>query len=169
MSKIKNQKIEDFIDTLSSSSPTPGGGSAASLAGAISFALVSMVAELSVGKEKYKKVEKRMRNIAKESEGAAKKLMVLADRDADAFDKVITAYRSKSKPKIKQALYGAIEAPQNVKKLAKRAEVLGKLVARQGNKNASSDAKSAIHLARAAQKMADENIKINRQMLVKLQ
>jgi formiminotetrahydrofolate cyclodeaminase len=168
MSNIKNQKIEDFISALSSSAPTPGGGSAAAVATSISFSLVAMVAELTIGKGRYKKVEKKMRKVLLESRGFSKKLLVLADKDAEAFDGAIKAYKSKDKQAIIKSLRKATEVPALIKKFARRAEVLGKLVARQGNKNAASDAKSAIYLARAAQKMADENIKINKTTLARL-
>jgi formiminotetrahydrofolate cyclodeaminase len=166
--RIKDQKIERFLQELASKSPTPGGGSAAALAGATSYSLISMVSYLTIGKEKYRKVESRIKRIAEEAEGAAKKLLVLADNDAGAFDMVMAAYKSKSMSRIKRALERAIEVPQKTRKLCVRAEKLAKIVSRLGNRNAVSDARSAVHLAKAAQKMAEENIKINKQLLASL-
>ena len=53
------EMIKDFLDELSSSSPTPGGGGASGLVGAIGCALGLMVGNLTVGKKKYKVVDKR--------------------------------------------------------------------------------------------------------------
>lgn len=38
-----NETIETFLDGLASSAPTPGGGGAAAISGAMGAALVSMV------------------------------------------------------------------------------------------------------------------------------
>lgn len=48
-----NITLKDFITTLSSKSPVPGGGGASALVGAVSVALCSMVANLTSGKKKY--------------------------------------------------------------------------------------------------------------------
>jgi formiminotetrahydrofolate cyclodeaminase len=46
------KSIENFSNELSSSSATPGGGSVAALMGSMAAALVSMVANLTIGKKK---------------------------------------------------------------------------------------------------------------------
>ena len=58
MNKIKNQKIEQFLDDLSSSSATPGGGATAALTAAMAASLVEMVAGLTLGKTGYEKNQK---------------------------------------------------------------------------------------------------------------
>ena len=55
------QTLGSFLDDLASAKPAPGGGSAAALAGSIGGCLVSMVANLTVGKEKFMDVEPRSR------------------------------------------------------------------------------------------------------------
>jgi formiminotetrahydrofolate cyclodeaminase len=49
--------IRAFLDKLAGSSPEPGGGSVAALTGALGAGLVSMVASLTRGKEKYASVQ----------------------------------------------------------------------------------------------------------------
>ncbi len=44
------KKVNNFLNELASSSPTPGGGSVAALAGALGAALLSMVGNLTLGK-----------------------------------------------------------------------------------------------------------------------
>jgi formiminotetrahydrofolate cyclodeaminase len=58
--------------------------------------------------------------------------------------------------------------PQKTKELSSKVEKLAKLVVKKGNKNAYSDAKSALHLAKVAQALADENIKINEKTIANL-
>ena len=51
---IEQQTVNEFLTALSSKRPTPGGGGASALAGALSGALGLMVGNLTVGKKKYK-------------------------------------------------------------------------------------------------------------------
>lgn len=168
MNKIENYKIEKFLGQLASTSPIPGGGAVAALTGAMAASLVSMVAGLTIGKERYKKTEGRMKKVLKESKTLRKNLMVLSNKDIEAFDRVMQAYKSKNKEKIRIALKKAIEVPAKVVLLSNKVQKLSLEVAKYGNKNAFSDAKSAYHLASAARKSALENVRINRKALASL-
>ncbi len=161
MNKIQNQKIEQFLERLASKNPTPGGGAVAALVGAIAASLVIMVCDLT------KKWSGAVR-VANSADILKTQLVNLADDDCGAFDKVIVAYKSKNKSKIKKALQKAIRVPSETKRFSKKVEKLAKIVAEKGNKNAKSDAKTAVYLAVAAQKSAEENIKINKRAIDKL-
>ena len=52
--KFERMEIRAFLDELASDSPAPGGGSVAALCASLGSALVSMVSNLTIGKEKYK-------------------------------------------------------------------------------------------------------------------
>ena len=147
--------MKDFLEKLASKNPTPGGGAAAAIAGAMGAALVEMVISLS-------------KNLELKTNNLREKLLKLAEEDVVAFDLVMAAYRSKNKEKIMKALLKAIEVPEKTKKLSKEVEKLAKIAARKGNKNALSDAKTALYLAQAAQKGSEANIKINKQSLASL-
>lgn len=168
MNKIKSQKIEDFLKGLGSSSPTPGGGAVAAVTAAMSASLVEMVANITVGRKRYQEVQGEVIKISTEASQLSKNLLSLADEDVKAFDEVIAAYRSKNKAKIKKALLLAIDVPSRVSRLSQQVERLGVEIVKIGNKNALSDARSAMHLARAAYKSAQENIKINKKALAGL-
>lgn len=147
--------MKDFLEKLASKNPTPGGGAAAAVAGAMAAALVEMVVNLTKG------LKLNTKNLRED-------LLKLADEDCKAFDAVMTAYKSGSKSKIREALQGAIEVPEETRQLAKEVEKLARIAAKKGNKNAISDAKTAIYLAQAAQKGAEENIKTNKTSLKRL-
>ena len=168
MNKIGAYKIEKFLGQLESTSPTPGGGSVAALTGAMAASLVSMVAGLTIGKERYKKAEGRMKRILGEAKTLKRNLMNLSNKDIEAFDQVMLAYKSKNKVAIKKALKKAIEVPLKVILLSNKVQKLALEVAKYGNKNAFSDAKSAYYLAQAAGKSALENVRINRKALASL-
>jgi formiminotetrahydrofolate cyclodeaminase len=95
------------------------------------------------------------------------KLTKLAEEDKKAYNKVIVAYKSKNKISIKKALKYAIEVPMEVRKISQELEKLAYRVSKIGNKNAISDAKTAIYLAHASGNQ-QENIKINKVSLAKL-
>jgi formiminotetrahydrofolate cyclodeaminase len=168
MNKIKNLKIGAFLEDLSSSAPTPGGGATAALAGAMAASLVEMVANLTIGKAKYEKVQKEVRILAGKAAKHKEILLKLADEDVKAFNQVMSAYKSKDQRKIKKALMYATEVPTKVALVSQGVRTLALKIARIGNKNAYSDAKSALHLTEAAVKSAQENIKINKKILAGL-
>ena len=91
--ELASQPFHQFLTELASSSPAPGGGSVAALAGALGTALTSMVCNLTIGKEKYQTVEPEIKNIMKQSEELRKKLTELIDKDTDAFNDVMKAFK----------------------------------------------------------------------------
>lgn len=166
--KIGEQKINKFLKELGSSSPTPGGGAVAAVTGAFAASLVEMVANLTIGKKSYEKVSDEMQKIKKEALKIKAELISLADEDVKAFDAVMSAYKLKNKEKIKKALELATHVPSKVASLSGEIGRLAEVVSKKGNKNAYSDAKSALHLAHAAIEAAKENIRINKQALASL-
>ena len=65
---MTEHSIDQFLDDLASGSPTPGGGSAAAIMGAMGAALVSMVCNVSFGKKGCEAAEPELRNILVKSE-----------------------------------------------------------------------------------------------------
>ncbi len=161
MNKIQGQKIEQFLEQLASKNPTPGGGAVAALVGATAASLVVMVCKLTKEGSSITRIENNANSLKSQ-------LLNLSDEDCEAFDEVVVAYKSKNKRKIKKALQKAIKVPSETKRFSKKVERLARVVIKRGNKNAESDAKTAVYLAVAAQKSAEENIKINKRAIDKL-
>src|ERR671925_443302 len=92
-SMSNNQTVQAFLDELASAAPTPGGGGAAALSGAMGAALVSMVCNLTIGKEKFAGVEAQMQEILSQSEALRTRLTGMIEEDVAAFDTVMAAYR----------------------------------------------------------------------------
>ena len=162
---IKNQKVGEFLDSVASKSPTPGGGAVAAVTGAMAASLTEMVCNLTIGNPKYPDVQDEMIRIAERASELSGQLLELADRDSEAFEKVMEAFKSKDKAKIKGALLTATEIPQKVAELCENVRELAEIASRLGNVNARSDAVSAEHLAFAGVQAAEENVEINKKSL----
>jgi methenyltetrahydrofolate cyclohydrolase len=164
------ETAESYLDNLASGEPEPGGGSAAALAGAMGAALVSMVTNLTLGKEKFAAVQDDMGDIKAGSEALRARLAAFVSLDADAYAAVAAAMKlprdtdeqKKQRAGILQAaLKGAAETPADVAEAALEVARLSLLAAEKGNPNAVSDAGVAVLFAEAAAQAAALNVKIN--------
>ncbi len=162
--------LESYIDRLAGSEPEPGGGSAAALVGALGAARVTMVTNLTLGKEKYADVEGDMVKIQEESEVLRSRLENLVTLDALAYGKVATAMKlprdddsqKEARRRVLQAaLQGAAEVPLEVAETALEVAKLSLPAAEKGNVNGVSDAGVAALLADAAAQSAALNVKVN--------
>jgi glutamate formiminotransferase/formiminotetrahydrofolate cyclodeaminase len=158
--------LNGWIDELAGAAPTPGGGSAAALAGTLAAALVAMVARLTIGRKAYAAVEARAREILAEAEQLRAELRRLVDEDAAAYEGVSAAYKipksdSRRARAIDDALLAASRPPAEVVKLARRILALAQTIEHIGNQNAASDARVAGMLARTAIDGATENVNVN--------
>lgn len=155
MKDFKNQRLVDFLSDLASKKPAPGGGSASALAGAMAAALVVMVCELTIGKEKYKEREADFKKIREEAREKLTELTKLIEEDAKAYNQVVKTKFSQTA--IKKAAEVPLETAQNSLEVFKMASYASEY----GNQNARSDSFCAIELATAAVYGALENVRIN--------
>jgi formiminotetrahydrofolate cyclodeaminase len=167
---IKDSKIEEFLDNLAGKSSTPGGGSAAAVIGAIGAALVSMVANFTVGKKGYESVNDDMASILARSEKYRMQFVDMIQADVDVFNEVMSAYgMSKTSDQEKEtrslaiqaALKKATDVPLQCAVLCLDVIELSKQVADKGNANVISDAGVAVLAAEAALGSAALNVYIN--------
>jgi formiminotetrahydrofolate cyclodeaminase len=167
---MKDLSLGDFAERLASAEPTPGGGTASAVAGALGAALVAMVARTTIGKKKFADRQAAMEAIRDEADALRRDLLVQAEADAKAFDAVLAAYRlPKGTPEeqarrgaaIQDATRGAIAAPLVVGRLARRVLDLARQVAADGNPSAASDAGVGGLLAAAGVRGALLNVQIN--------
>lgn len=162
--------LREFLDTLASPSPTPGGGSAAALGGAIAAALVSMVASLTVASPKCEDAHEAARELLRRSEAVRASLQDLIQEDSQAFagfaaaqklPKAEEAQRVAREKAMQAALLVATETPLRICREAVAACELSLTAAEIGNAAAVSDAGVGAVLAEAAVKGASLNVDIN--------
>jgi glutamate formiminotransferase / formiminotetrahydrofolate cyclodeaminase len=168
--RVRSSTAQEFLAAIASSDPVPGGGSVSAYAGALSSALVRMVAGLTIGRKKYAAVEPEMTVVASNADALAEKLSRLVERDADAYAKVSAAYKMPKDPQsaldqrqktITEALLRAAEVPLETARLCAQAAELAVSVAAKGNANAVTDAGVAAMLASAGCRGAAYNVRIN--------
>ena len=170
MTDFADLPVRKFLDDLASSAPTPGGGTAAAIAGAMGAALAEMVTALTLAREKYASAHEAMRPIARAAAAAREELLGLAAEDAEAYDGVVSARRlpkdtaeqkSHRDEQISRANRRAAEVPMRTARAAEG--LLERLpeLAEKGNPNAASDAGAAALLLEAAVQGALANVAIN--------
>lgn len=162
--------LVDFLQRLASAEPTPGGGSAAALAGALAAALVSMVSRLTLGRAKFAAVETEMQRTLERAELLRGRLTQAVDDDAQAYEAVVAAYRlPRGSDEEREARSAAIQAtlreatrvPLDVARDCAELLSLARFVAEKGNPNAASDGSVAALLAEAGLRGAAHNVHIN--------
>ncbi|MCD7874245.1 MAG: cyclodeaminase/cyclohydrolase family protein [Acidaminococcaceae bacterium] len=170
MDNLMKLSCEEFLEKLASKEPVPGGGGAAALGGAISAALASMVANLTLGKEKFLAVESEMLRLAAASKYLRQELLQLAQEDASVFKAFMNCYKMPKatdaekalrQAKIQEAAKMAAEIPLKIGEKSLAVLLLTAEAAELGNPAVITDAAVAALMARAAVRSAVYNVKIN--------
>lgn len=167
---IEKEILGQWIDTLASKAPVPGGGGASALGGALGAALGQMVANLTVGKKRYEDVEEEMQQSLFALNILQMELMALADKDAEVFAPLAAAYglpketeeqRAEKERIMEENLLAASLVPiQMMEKTSAVLDVL-ELLEEKGSRMAVSDVGVAVQFARAALNGAVMNVYIN--------
>jgi len=171
---LKDTSIELFLDDLASRNPTPSGGSAAAVMGAMGAALVSMVCNLTIGRTQYRDFEEELKSVLTKAEGLRRDLIKMIEEDMQAFDGVMRAYRMPRLTKdetatraqvIQTALKTATLVPMRCCRACREVIILGRVVGDKGNRNVVSDAGVATVAAYAALRSAALNVFTNAKVI----
>ncbi|WP_251859900.1 cyclodeaminase/cyclohydrolase family protein [Clostridium sp. Marseille-Q2269] len=169
-----DKSCKEFVDMLSSKGAVPGGGGACAYVGALGMALGNMVANLTIGKKKYKDVEDEVREILKQGEILIEKLESLVNKDAEAFYPLSKAYglpknteeeRKYKDEVMEKALYEASLVPLQVAKCAAETIDLHYKLAKIGTRIAISDVGVGVLFCKTALEASKLNVYINTNMM----
>lgn len=169
MKCLTDLKVSEFLSETASEAPAPGGGSVAALTGALSAALVSMVANLTKG-EKFASAEGEMCAVAKKAQELCDRLSECVQRDTDSFNGYMAALRMPKtdaaaiearRVAMQSGLQYAARVPLETAQTACEIFPLAKIAVEKGNPNAKSDGLVAAMLARTAVLGAVLNVRIN--------
>jgi len=167
---LTDKPVATFLDELASSAPAPGGGSAAALAAAIGAALVSMVANLTLGKKDYVNVQDDIQRILARSESLRHKCQGLLEQDVAAYTEVSKVYKmprdtdeqkAARSAAMQKALKNATAVPMELAEVCVQVLELCPEATEKGNVRAVSDAGVAALMAEAALRAAALNVLIN--------
>jgi len=168
--KLIDKTILDFVDEVSMDSPAPGGGSVSALVASLSSALISMVANLSYSKKKFNKKRNLINEIALNAQSLKNDFLTLIDRDTEAFNDLMIAFRLPKKNE-KELSFRSVqilkmsklvtEVPFETLEKCSFAMDLALQVLKIGNKNCISDASVSGEMAHAAAYGAYYNVQIN--------
>ena len=174
MSKLTDLTVTALLESFASPAPTPGGGSAAALTGALGASLLMMVAALPRTRGGTDTDRAALDDVLRELRHSRDHLAGLVDQDSDAYDAVMRGYRLPKASEqdreartaaIQAALHSATEVPIDVMRACHAAVREGITVARSGNPSAASDTAVAFELLHAALKGAASNAAINLETL----
>ena len=172
--KLVDMSVREFVYEVDSAKPAPGGGSVSAVAAALGAGLLRMVGHLTLPKKKFKALDESVQSELIEAHETFKTLEVrlldLVDRDTDAFNAIMEAFRmpketeleqTKRKKAIQRATLGAIEVPEGIAEIALEALEKAHWIVQYGNKNAISDVGVAALMLYAGLEGACLNVMIN--------
>lgn len=161
------QGAELFLDALSSDKPTPGGGAAAAMAGAMGCALLLMAIGTTLKRKNTPESHKvLLKQWQEKLSSYQKELKGLMQKDAQAYASYLAAYRlpaddSSRKGALQQALLTATNVPAEIashcQAILKAIDDLEPLIAPV----ILSDVYCARHLLKSGLACGIENIRIN--------
>lgn len=172
--KLVDLSIKEFIETLASSAPAPGGGSVSALAGANGCALMAMAGDLSFKKKAYKALDESIKikfgeciDIFKEN---YKNMLLYIDEDTKAFNQLMDAFRmpkisvddkARRQIAIQKATMETIRVPMEVCQLGIESLRLVEFVMPYANKNTISDQGVGVMMLQNAIEGSAMNVLIN--------
>ncbi|SPF47718.1 methenyltetrahydrofolate cyclohydrolase [Syntrophobacter sp. SbD1] len=168
--QLTRLSVKDYVQRVADGYPTPGGGSVCALAGSLGAALCLMVANLTLGREKYRSEWPEMHKLSHSVSNLLSGLLELAERDAEAYDGVLSAYKLDQKNEsqkeerrdaIDSAMKQAALVPMEVlRALAKLTDFVEEAI-EKGNPNCLCDIAVAAQLIRATAIGASYNVRVN--------
>jgi formiminotetrahydrofolate cyclodeaminase len=166
---MRNDTVEDFLQSLAAKVPAPGGGATAALHAAQAAALVAMVARYSEG-PRFAEHAELVQEVRDTADRLRNEALTLAEDDVAAFTAVTEAYRlpkgddgasAERSSAIEAATLGAARPPEALVGLASRILDLTEDLLPVANRNVISDVAAAAEAARAAATTSRVNIEIN--------
>ena len=168
--KLADLKVTEFADLVASDAPAPGGGSVASLYGAIGAALTAMVGGLTQGRKKYAEYAEHAAEVQAKASDLQQRLIDVMDRDTDAFNVVSAAFgmpkdtdeqKAARSAAIQEGLKGCTKTPMEMMELCDETLTLASSMLGRFNDTCASDLGVALLSLKAGIQGAWLNVLIN--------
>ena len=156
-----NEPLKKYIDELAARQPTPGGGSAASLTGALGIALLEMVCNFTIGNRKYKDIEEVTMSHLAALKKIREEFMALIDEDVKVYCSICSAFKTKDEKIIDKALKDGYYISLKMCKLARSGMEIAAGLAEKSNANLITDVGCGAELLKASFNSGVFNSEIN--------
>ena len=166
--------LKTYLNGLASAQPTPGGGSAAAIVGALGAALLAMVARITLGSDRHREVHAQALLLVSAADTLRSRFVQARLSDEAAYGAVVAAQalpratdaeKLTRTERLQNALIASAEAPLNVAHIAVELFELCDGVASLHNTHLVSDVACAIAFARAAFDASVANVRINHRFI----
>lgn len=170
MMKLIEMQVKDYLQLVASDAPAPGGGSASALCGAQGIGLISMVAKLTAGKEKFSSFRPVCETVIAEADDLCAKLARQIDLDTEAYGQIAASFQLPKqtdeqkgirKKAIADATRYAAEVPLETMRLAMRGMECAAALMGSYNTNCASDVGCGVCGILACVRGAWLNVRIN--------
>ena len=166
-----DRSIRDYLDLIEEGSPTPGGGSAASLVSNLGAALTLMTSNFSLDKKYFKELDIDIQEKVKQAHSDIQKSILrfneFMDEDAEGFCSVIKTYdedhesEEEKKKKLDESYKKALATPLKCSKECLELLKLQDIIVEYGNNETITDVGVGIILVYAALEGCIMSVKIN--------
>ena len=166
--------FDAYLDRLASADPTPGGGSASTVVGALGAALCAMVARITAGADRYAAVHGEALAVVAAADTLRERFLAARPLDEAAYERVVAAsarpagtdeQKRARTAALQAALVGAAEAPLAAAALSAEGIALAERANALGNTHLVSDVECALHFFRAALAGSAANVRINHRFI----
>ncbi|MGD0770807.1 MAG: cyclodeaminase/cyclohydrolase family protein [Tepidisphaeraceae bacterium] len=157
----KTTTIEKFLDAAAAKQPTPGGGSAAALAGALAAAMGEMVLNYSLGKKGLEIHAEALKAALAEFRRAREIMVELMAEDQSAYEALAAARKGADLAKRQQAVMICARVPQTIAGTAVAILELADELVEKVNQRLLSDLAVCAELAMASTRAALYNVQVN--------
>ncbi len=166
MGAFADQSLRDVIDAVAAQRPAPGGGCSAAWSGALAAGLVEMTASFTLARPKYAGVHHRMADVRRDAKVLRRRLLELAEADAEVYEPVIAAMRMPEQhperaARLEAAQSAAAEVPLEIAEAGARVAELAAETARVGNLHLKGDSVTGAMLAEGSSRAAARLVEIN--------
>ena len=156
-----NESIKKYVDDLAAREPTPGGGSAASLAGALGAALLEMVCYFTIGNKKYKDIEESVSGHLIVIKKIREEFLILVDEDIKVYSSICAAFKTKDEKIIDKALKDGYYISLKICELTRSGMKISLGLAEESNVNLITDVGCGSELLKAGFNSGVFNAEIN--------
>jgi formiminotetrahydrofolate cyclodeaminase len=166
LAEFADHTLSELLDAVAAKTSAPGGGCSAAWAAAFGAGLVEMSASFTLARPRYAGVHHRMLDMRKEAAQTRRRLLGLAQDDAETYEPVLAALRLPEKhPErgrlLEEARSTAAETPLAVAEAAAGIAVLAAETAGTCSEHLRGDAITGAILAEAACRSACRLVEIN--------